>query len=660
MTSALRVAADHPSVQAPSVGTAKTYQTLREAVTSRAIGGPKLDGNAAAGFSPADFAGFTPLGWVERALLEDPRKLHRLAREAADVSLAGGDLKTHALDRYAKEWDEFSARAAKSILSTADEDFRVGLSTEVERLSKLEDPSEVLSRLQELKGDGPWSLEWAAARDKALAQEWLPKEVLNQVGTDTGEFSESAARLLLEALPTFHGDRAEFLPYIAGWSDAMPATGATSWPLLRAVFERVPEKLRPRLIEEVMTRTLQNAEELARVAKQDLPGAQVKISELLSQHLLTKVKDDPEAARVMVRVESIVSQLPPQAQLRMIAHVIGAGPSGEPAELVRRAFVSMGPIGIKIGQQLSEDLLTPAAYRAAFDELRDKNAKMSRVAAWHLLPQDARDRIQAIGPTLGTGSVKQNLRVVTKEGSRLLSILQPGAEERTRPTLAALKSSPEMGPLMERLAPMIEREFDLLSEAESFAIFGRTALGKANEVSIPKVEAAYPNAIIREAGEGRTHADLARAGPLTRSQRRRKEGAHEQLVRTALDPRKSPDEDGTTYVLTDPHGGNSADDGSRVSFFDLGQYESMPPAEVDTFLHLLRHFATESFFETKLRNPLAKAVQSREGLVKKVTAHDMSGLLDRLAQVSVLTRDDASRSVVDRLDAAYEKAANSP
>ncbi len=497
-----------------------------------------------------------------------------------------------------KHWTQLLEYEGRVAFSPMEQALRTFIDTEVERASRLASPAAALWRVKELQGIGGWPHEWQDRRARALSQPFLPKEVLKWTTYPTYKFEEPPALLFAGAFPTARGELAELLPYVTGWHDTAPP-GKKAWSWIRRAWEAVPSSLHTLLLEEALTRGLKNLERYGSRLGLGTMSSQERMKQLLKTSVLEPIKAEPGAAHLAERLERVFLSLELQDQIHVLATVFAGEPTTDPALLARRALRGLGVVGIKLGQELI-DPRTPPNFVAAFDSLQDAGAAWrSRPAIWQDLREaGAEDRLLGLGKTYGVGSNRQALEAQTHEGARVLSVSDPTEMARTRRILKALEKDPEIGVLVEDLNSMLERELaDMTHEPHVFKAFAESALGQSPLVSIPEVEAAYPNAIIRTLSEGKTHAELIREGPLTPDQLARKSEVHRLMVRTALDPRATPESRDGTLIFGDPKNGNSADDGTRVGLFDMMQYETLSTRQLDAFLQLLQHFIVRSLSE---------------------------------------------------------------
>ncbi len=495
-------------------------------------------------------------------------------------------------------WTRLLEEEGRKAFSPMEQALRTFIDREVERASRLASPAAALRRVNELKGIGIWSHEWQERRARALAQPFLPREVLRKTTYPNHQFTEPPARLFAGAFPTARGQLAELLPYVTGWNDT-PPPGKEAWSWIRRAWEAVPSSLHAVLLEEALTQGLKNLDRYGARLNLGTMSSQERMKQLLQTSVLEPIKGDPGAAHLAERLERVFLSLKLQDQIHVVATVFAGEPTQDPALLAARALRGLGVVGIKLGQELI-DPRTPPNFVAAFDSLQDAGAAWrSRPAIWHELPEEAREkRLLGLGKTYGVGSNRQALEAQTHEGARVLSVSDPAEMARTRRILKALETDPEIGVLVEDLNSMLERELaDMTHEPQVFQAFAESALGQSPLVSIPEVEAAYPNAILRTLSEGKTHAELIREGPLTPDQLARKSEVHRLMVRTALDPRATPESRDGTLIFGDPKNGNSADDGTRVGLFDMMQYETLSTRQLDAFLQLLQHFIVRSLSE---------------------------------------------------------------
>jgi predicted unusual protein kinase regulating ubiquinone biosynthesis (AarF/ABC1/UbiB family) len=181
-------------------------------------------------------------------------------------------------------------------------------------------------------------------------------------------------------------------------------------------------------------------------------------------------------------------------------------------------------------------------------------------------------------------------------------VLKPGVTSEIDETLSALGLVEDTKHLVDQLAPMLKREVDFTQEAKSFDVLRSTPIGRAGDVNVPVVRVATPHFLARTAAPGEPLSVLQRGQGLDEAQRRRLYSLQVSMVRAALetDPRRvgatgKPE----TYVLTDPHGGNVAFDGTKPGLFDPGQFETLTKPEADFFVWSLATFSNPSWHSTR-------------------------------------------------------------
>jgi predicted unusual protein kinase regulating ubiquinone biosynthesis (AarF/ABC1/UbiB family) len=267
---------------------------------------------------------------------------------------------------------------------------------------------------------------------------------------------------------------------------------------------------------------------------------------------------------------------------------------------------------------------------------------MGRARVWLQIPYPLRSDITALGETLGTGSVKQVLRAKLKSTDRsaLAAVVRDGVVEEINTTVGALRVLDDTKHMVDRIEPMLAREVDLELEAKAFDALRETPTGKSPIVAVPEVFKASKTALLREDVPGEPISAILRKRPLDGFEQERLTEVHRLLLRTALDT--EPHWLGSwvhrasgrgTFVLTDPHQGNVADDGNKVGLFDPGQYENLTKEEAELFVRMLVAFSKRNWQRRK-----------------------RPALVDQLSALCSLSDPNAGPpSVRERLDQAYEE-----
>ena len=129
-------------------------------------------------------------------------------------------------------------------------------------------------------------------------------------------------------------------------------------------------------------------------------------STALQKHVFDVMNQDADAASLVPRITKVraITQrilfetLPAQVQTRVVAKALTEPPTTDAANPA-----------------------VPKRFRDALETLRDRNREMSRIAAWKLARYSTgfpagvklQDIVLEVGPTRGTGSVKQVFAVKT-------------------------------------------------------------------------------------------------------------------------------------------------------------------------------------------------------------------------------------------------------
>ena len=132
---------------------------------------------------------------------------------------------------------------------------------------------------------------------------------------------------------------------------------------------------------------------------------------------------------------------------------------------------------------------------------------------------------------------------------------------------------------------------------------------------------------------GQTLHDLVKTGGLDKGAKTRLTQLHRSLMLDAFDTARTSASD-QTFVFTDPHLGNLADDGKHAYAFDPGQYARMKPAEADLFVRMLVAAGTDSL-----------RASMRDELIGALAGH-----------CTVFDDKGGDRTVEQRLGDAYDQA----
>ncbi len=196
-----------------------------------------------------------------------------------------------------------------------------------------------------------------------------------------------------------------------------------------------------------------------------------------------------------------------------------AAPTTDAAVLLRRLLEPAGVVAIKAAQQMAEDPNVPLRFRQVLEDLRDRNGKMTRLSAWKQAlatvgnqADELKKHVARVGPTAGTGSIKQVFRTRDATGQPgVMGVLREGVLEQMTSTMTALGVLEDTKHLLPRVEPMLKREVDFRNEAAAFEAMRQTPIGQSPKVSVPRVAFAEKGVIVRESAEGDTIAAIPRS-----------------------------------------------------------------------------------------------------------------------------------------------------
>ncbi len=510
-------------------------------------------------------------------------------------------------------WQEALGRAVDALdgdVQTLKDELLVALLGEARALG---DRAATLAEIQRLL---PASVERDAELDALVADGWNDRATLDAVHHyGASNFTTESAQLLVETIGTFPGDVAEFVGFLRGeGSTADLITDARLAPedaphleRLRAIYGGFAPSTQSRIVTAAVDKLLTLVERgdpnVERVARdRGFASARALVDHVLDEKAFSAIAADPDGKEIIGDVRTVLDALPVSIRARIFTTVLLDPPTQDAPTLLKRIMVAAGAVAIKVGQQLSEDPAVPKRFRDALEDVRDQNQRMTPLGVWARVPTAQRAKIAALGPTLGTGSIKQVLLVrpdpslgIAEDVEVVAAVVRQGVDEDITGSVAALDVLPHLRHVGRRVKPMLERELDLPREARAFEELERSAVGQLEIVAVPQVVAADHHFLMRRSTGGRTIAQITRARPLDAAERARIEQLHTYLVRAALDTRSDFMQDGKTFVLTDPHDANVSDDGLLLGLFDPGQFENLTPEEGDLFVRLLAAFSRDKW-----------------------------------------------------------------
>ncbi len=494
----------------------------------------------------------------------------------------------------------------------------------------------------------PYGAHYDGVIDEIVARQgrWVDTKLLDSASYQYGSWHQFKAireRRVHDALSKFPGNVLTLASYFANretetsllanhWMTD-PAGAAEALKTLKADFTALDSKTQKQLL-------IRTFEPLLTNVKHGKGKGQADAA--FDSLVLQVLESDSDAAKLTERVKTIYSGLPARVQAKVLADLLLASETKDAPEQLRRLLVSAGLVAIKAAQQMAEDPAVKPRFREVLEDLRDLNGELAPVVVWQGIPVAERPTYSAVGPRLGTGSVKQVNWLRRTDGvEELGAVLKPGVGVEINETLSALGLVEDTKHLVDQLAPMLKREVDLTQEARSFDVLRATPIGQAGDVNVPVVRVSYPHFLARTAAPGEPLSVLQRGAGLDEAQRRRLYSLHASMARAALetDPKRAgstgkPE----TYVLTDPHGGNVAFDGTQPGLFDPGQFETLTQPEAELFVWSLATFSNPSWHESRR--------------VKFV---------DRFAALSKLKDpNDAGPSLAQRLDKAFDATLSEP
>lgn len=479
--------------------------------------------------------------------------------------------------------------------------------------------------------------------------EWIERDVLETAvdGYGSGTVPPGTAEVLAEAIGGFAGNPAKLVECLEGRVEPSAiaadvaddaAEGEQLLLRMRSAWQALDTDLKPKLLEHAMTKVFEASKRpdvKQELANRGIADPEEVFSEALKEHALDALAADPDAKDLGDKVQRLFEELPDGPRAKILTTLLLEPPTNDAPALIRRLAGAAGVVAVKAAQQMCEDPAVPERFRVELEDMRDQNPPMTPVAAWQQMPGDARKKVAALGATLGTGSVKQAMMVMMDDGvEALAAVVRAGVPEQIQETIGALRVLDDTKHLVDRIEPMLGREIDLKLEAEAFEALRNSPLGRAKVTSVPRVIEVFDNVLFRELSPGAPLSATLRKRSLDEGERQRLTQVHQLLVTAALEPQNGED----TFVLTDPHQGNLADDGIRVGLFDPGQYENLTAGESELFVRLLAAF-------------------SRDKWHRKKKAQLVSGLAPHC---QLAPNEKKVPSVRDRLDAAYAATFSEP
>lgn len=362
---------------------------------------------------------------------------------------------------------------------------------------------------------------------------------------------------------------------------------------------------------------------------------------LLDEHVLGALGGDADLGPWADTFAKMLRRLPADLRAEMIADVLLTPP--EDALALMQTLIGHGGIlATKAGQQLSEDPDVPGRIRTPLSDTLQDNEPLTPIQIWSRIPRFIRLKVDRLGPRLGTGSAKQAFLLDVKPGDDVPNdingplvgaVTLPHATSKLKAVLAAASAVPEVEYLLRNLAPVVTRELDLEKEAAAFELLANSKTGQSKAIRPLGVVMKHTDCIVREGFEGKTIHELAKTGALDKGAKARMKAMHRSFMLDAFDTSNMKPDD-LTFVFTDPHLGNIADDGTNAYAFDPGQYARMKPAEADLFVGFLVASGSE-----ELRGDM------RAGLIAQLALHSKP-----------IKGDTDERPIEQRLGAAYDHA----
>jgi hypothetical protein len=512
--------------------------------------------------------------------------------------------------------------------------------------------SDTAAVLRDVQQVLPPSIERDALLDALVPDGWNDRALLDTVtGYGRKTFSSARAEVLRDTIGSFPGDVASFLAFLRGELSAadlvaqekLAPEDTSALERLRAYWagygEGTQKAIFTSAVEQMLTRVEQRDPVVEQVARdRGFASARALVDDVLDQRAFSVIAADPDGAKIIDDVRTVLDALPVAIRARIFSTVLLEPPTQDAPDLLKRLMVSAGAVAIKVGQQLSEDPSVPLRFRVALEDVRDQNERMTPLGVWSRIPHAQRPKIAALGPTLGTGSIKQVLLVrpdaslgISADEELVAAVVRDGVQADIDGSVQALDVLPHLRHVGRRVKPMLERELDLPGEERAFAELAASAVGPL--VDVPQVVASDHHFLMRRSTGGKTIAQISRARKLTTEERGRIEALHVQLVRAALDTRSDFIRDGKTFVLTDPHDANVSDNGARLGLFDPGQFENLTPEEGDLFVRLLAAFSRDKWQQKR-----------KAKLVAQLMTHASIGD----------PNDGDQRTLEERLVAAYD------
>ena len=491
------------------------------------------------------------------------------------------------------------------------------------------------------------------AVERYLSADWISSELLTAALPLHQDLPQALPEewLLTTALTHFPGDGLCLVDYLCGRIDSAKmceelgvlADDPTVVALerLRGLWQTRSAHAQRTLLAGVLTKILSGTQKLP-----DGRSAHEFFKELIDQHVQGRLAEDADLGPWAESFGAVLSRLSADKRGRLLAELV-LTPPGDAVDLMQVLIRHGGILAVKAGQQLSEDPDVPERIRNPLKSFLEDNQPLTVLEIWKRIPPAEQKNIAAIGPKLGTGSAKQTFLVKTRPGSMAADWITQGEPLVGAVTLPdalpdlidlakAATAVPELAYLLRQIQPVIERELNLVTESEAFLRVAQTRTGRSSTIRSLRVAAATESFLLREGFDGSTLHSLLKKGALSQSAKARLVSLHKTLIQDAFDTRGLP-EGAETFVFTDPHLANIADNGKVAYVFDPGQYATLKQNEAQLFLRMLVAFGNEGL-----------KVSMREDLLESLTPLCN---IDRQHQ-----GQDPAKTVAQRLDEAYAVA----
>ena len=339
--------------------------------------------------------------------------------------------------------------------------------------------------------------------------------------------------------------------------------------------------------------------------------------------------------------------------------------------MVRDLLTAGGVVAVKLGQMLAEHPKMPVEYQTLLGSLREDNEAMRVTTFWWGIPSAVKRKIKALGPCLGTGSIKQVHSAVFDDDMEFaVAVLRAGVEDEALSSISALETSEEIGPVATRLGRLVFGEFDLFQEGEALQEFAQTPVGTHELFRVVQVRHHSPRCLVEEIAYGRSVASVL-ADPVDEAEAERTKEMLTEYHRAVFSAFVN---DG--LVHSDIHLGNAVKTDSGFILFDVGQFDRIGLPDTKALLWTLGAVANEENRKTLRQVAIAHLssvanlheVDTKKKDKKKPSGNRAPYSQDKPKQEEVkrrlsraVTRHPMSAAKIKkelsaRLDAAFEEA----